>query len=272
MRLEDKDLYMISPETGKKILLNPKTGKRKWPTLMEKKNAARKKKLLPKGNDKLFKKEEWIPSHEIHSEMKVLTSPVMHTSFDRILEQHKPIQHTAFISMCTSTRPYYNSTKWKRFINEFHHKVDMIVTSNGGIIPEAFWDSWPYLNYESGEPHGQKETKLYRKLGYDWMIKFFKTHSYKYVICIMNPHHRIYSVWPESLKELKEGGYIEDYKMIPDIELYELAQDDGFHGSNPNSAGQMYPELHKFILDVIIQQVEDFGYDESKFPKTVFDL
>jgi hypothetical protein len=270
--MKQKYLSTTNPKTGKKVLMNPRTGKRKWPTLMEKKEAGQKQKALPKGDEQLFSKSEWISSDQLDNEKKVLVNPVIHTGFDRILEQHKPIQHTAFLSMCTAVRPYYKSEKWKRFIYEFHHKVDMIVSSNGGIIPENFWESWPYLNYESGPPHYASENTLYRKIGYDWMIRFFKTHSYKYVICVMNLNHRVYSVWPESLKELKEGGYIEDYKMIPDTKLYKLAKDDGFHGSNPNSGGEMFPELHKFILDAIIEQVDKFGYDKSKMPKTIFDL
>ena len=168
------------------------------------------------------------------------------------------------------TRPYHEGPKWKRFVSNFNGKVDMIVSSNGGIIPQEFWYSWPYMNYESGEPHGKKETELYNKVGYEWLLKFFKKHSYKYVICNMNPNHRIYDRFPEAFQLLKDNGYIEDYTMIPSMELYKKVKEDGFSGVN--GMGEMYPDLHKFVLDAMHEQIETYGYDKSKLPKTIFEL
>ena len=143
----------------------------------------------------------------------------------------------------------------------------MIVVSNGGFIPESFWESWPFLNYEAG-PH--EDDILYKKVMYKRMHKFFKTNAYKYVIANFNPRQRNYEPAEQSLRELKEEGYIQDYVLTPSSELYKKAQQDGFRG--PNGAGDMFPDLHKFILNDIINEVERFGYDESKLPKTIFDL
>ena len=147
----------------------------------------------------------------------------------------------------------------------------MIVVSNGGMVPEPFWESWPYLNYEAG-PHENDE--LYKSVMYERMMLFFITmqglgHPYKNVIANFNPKQRNYDPAKESLTELKKVGAIENFAIIPEKELYNKAKDDGFHGS-PNSAGDMFPDLHKFILDGLIQQVETFGYDESKI-RTIYD-
>jgi hypothetical protein len=223
-------------------------------------------KTLPKGDEQLFYKAEWISSDKMDNETKCLSLPLLHEAFKRVVETHKPNQPTAFLSLCTATRPYYHSQKWKKFKESFGNKVDMIVVSNGGMVPEPFWESWPYLNYEAG-PHDQDD--LYKEVMYNRMITFFKNKSYKNVIANFNPKQRNYEPAKESLTELKNEGYIEDFVIIPEQELYNEAKDDGFHGS-PNSAGDMFPDLHKFILDGLIQQVETFGYDESKI-KTIYD-
>jgi len=206
-------------------------------------------KILPKGDEKLFTKKEWISSDQMDCETKVLNLPILHETFERIMEQHIPTQPTAFLSLCTSTRPYYRSQKWRKFQESFGPKVDMIVVSNGGMVPEPFWESWPYLNYEAG-PH--ENDKLYQDLMYDRMMLFFTTmhglgHPYKNVIANFNPKQRNYDPAKESLTELKTQGVIKKFAIIPEKELYNRAKEDGFHGS-PNSAGDMFPDLHKFIL------------------------
>ena len=228
-------------------------------------------KFLPKGDEKLFRSDDWIPSSEMDCETKVLKLPILHEAFERVVEQHIPTQPTAFLSLCTSTRPYYRSQKWRKFQESFGPKVDMIVVSNGGMVPEPFWESWPYLNYEAG-PHENDE--LYKSVMYERMMLFFITmqglgHPYKNVIANFNPKQRNYDPAKESLTELKKVGAIENFAIIPEKELYNKAKDDGFHGS-PNSAGDMFPDLHKFILDGLIQQVETFGYDESNI-RTIYD-
>ena len=223
-------------------------------------------KFLPKGDEKLFRLDDWIPSSAMDCETKVLNLPLLHEAFERVVEQHIPRQPTAFLSLCTSTRPYYHSIKWKKFKESFGPKVDMIVVSNGGFVPEPFWESWPYLNYEAG-PH--EDDTLYRSVMFDRMLIFFKNNLYKNVIANFNPKQRNYQPAFDTLSILKNDGYIENFAIVPERELYNRAKEDGFHGS-PNSAGDMFPDLHKFILDGLIQQVETFGYDESKI-KTIYD-
>jgi len=233
-----------------------------------------KDKNILRGNDLIFEKKDWIPYSLMDTEIKNLDLPILHEGFERVVKQHIPTQYTAFLSLCTATRPYYLSKKWKTFKEEFGHKVDMITVSNAGFFPELYWESWPVLNYGPVEgppyPVDEIDDKKYHRLLIDRMVQFFSHNEYKYVIANFHPKQRSYKMGTESMSILKSKGLIEDYSIIPTFELYEKAREDGFRG--PNGAGDMFPDLHKFILDVIIQQVEDFGYDESKFPKTVFDL
>ena len=41
-------------------------------------------KVLPKGNEKLFSKSEWISSDEMDCETKVLNLPILHEAFERV--------------------------------------------------------------------------------------------------------------------------------------------------------------------------------------------
>ena len=224
--------------------------------------SAVKDKRINQGNETLFKIEEWVPSSEIDNEEKILSHPIMHESFNRILEQHVPVQKTAFLSLCTSTRPYYNSAKWSKFIDTFQHKVDLIVVSNGGMIPEKFWESYPYLNYDGGDHF---DIKIYQDIMYDRMVRFFERHKYDYVIANFRPNLINHEPAHLSLKLLKENGYIKDYAVVPDEETYERARELGFRP--PHGSGDMFPDLTVTVLDALKQQVELFGYDESLIPK-----
>jgi hypothetical protein len=218
-------------------------------------------KIIPKGNRKLFEEHEWVPTAELTGEKNVLTSPLLHEAFNRIVNQHVPVQKTAFLSLCTATRPYYNSKKWKKYIAEFKNKVDMIVVSNGGMMPEEFWESYPYLNYDAGD---HEDDDLYISVMYDRMLEFFKNNKYEYVLANFSHKQRNSIAAEQSLSELKRDGYIKDYVLIPSKELYEKAQSDGWlEGPGRNGAGLMYPDLHKFIFLKLVSQIEHWGYNKS---------
>ena len=76
------------------------------------------------GDNKLFPKVEWVPAEELFGENQVLKHPIMHKAFERILNQHKVIHSTALLSLCTDTRPYHFSLKWKKYLEYFDKKVD----------------------------------------------------------------------------------------------------------------------------------------------------
>jgi len=204
-------------------------------------------KTIRAGNNKLFSNDEWVPATELFGEIKVLNHPLMHEAFDRILDQHVIKQPTAYLSLCSATRPYYYSTKWKEYVKHFDNKVDFIVVSNGGMIPEEFWLSYPYLNYDAGD---HEDDVLYKKVQYDRMTRFFKRHLYDYVIANFSPLQRNAEPAEKSLSELKDAGYIKDYILIPDEATYKKAQSQGW------IAGDMFPDLQPVIFGRLKEQVE----------------
>ena len=218
-----------------------------------------KDKTLHAGDNKLFSDDEWVSPSELFGEIKVLNHPLMHEAFDRILDQHVIKQPTAFLSLCSATRPYNYSTKWKEYIKHFDNKVDFIVVSNGGMIPEEFWLSYPYLNYDAGD---HEDDVLYKKVQYDRMTRFFKRHLYDYVIANFSPSQRNAEPAEKSLSELKDAGYIKDYILIPDEATYKEAQSKviRFTLSDKQSqgwiAGDMFPDLHPVIFGRLKEQVE----------------
>ena len=202
------------------------------------------------GDNKLFPKVEWVPAEELFGENQVLKHPIMHKAFERILNQHKVIHSTALLSLCTDTRPYHFSLKWKKYLEYFDKKVDFIVVSNGGMIPEDFWLSYPFLNYDAGV---HENDELYKKIMYERMILFFKKHSYKYVIANFSYKQRNAQPAKQSLTKLKMDGFIKDFIVIPDVDTYKEAQKRGW------VYGAMFPDLHPIIFKKIINHVELWG-------------
>jgi len=116
-------------------------------------------KLINWGDEKVFKREEWVDPTTIYGDdLTIFNAPIMYYGFNRIMNLHQPRHSVAFVSLCTKTRPYYNSRKWATFIKEFGGHAEFIVASNAGIIPFEFWDSYPYTVYE-GE-HKKNTTLL----------------------------------------------------------------------------------------------------------------
>ena len=210
------------------------------------------------GDNKLFSEAERVLSTEINNEEKILKHPILHEAFDRIVEQHVPNQSTAFLSLCTATRPYNKSKKWKGFINKFGGKVDMIVVSNGGMMPQQFWKSWPYLNYDGGDHY---DIQMYKDIMHARLLKFFRKHNYSNVIANFRPNLINHQPAHDALAILKEEGSIGDYIVMPNQELYDKAQSLGW--KPPHGQGDMFPDLTDTILSALIAQVEEFGYDDD---------
>ena len=224
-----------------------------------------KDKITNKGNKDLFDISEWISPQDINNEEKILMSPLMHESFERILLKHKPTSQTAFLSLCTASRPYDKSVKWKAYVKNFDKKVDFIVVSNGGMIPKQFWNSYPYLTYDGGDHY---DVEMYQYIMFYRMVRFFRQHKYKFVIANFRPNLINYEPAHKSLKLLKELGFIEDYVVVPDEETYNKAKDLGWRP--PHGVGDMFPDLTQTIFSNITEQVEKFG-DKVEYKPTGTD-
>lgn len=190
------------------------------------------------GSERLIPKKEWLPPSAIQGEeIKTLRSPMIEKAFQEILRQYKPKHDVALVSLCTATRPYSKSRKWKTFIEKFGDDADMIVCSNGGIIPLEFESCYPYLTYDA---HGEgKYDKLYINTMYRRMSIFFEKFKYKKIILNFRPNMR---------NRIGALAFQRDYKgdaeviILPTKEIYGDIQKAGF------PEGRMFPDLATPVL------------------------
>ncbi len=219
-----------------------------------------KDKTILTGRDDLIPREKWIPASEMETELQILNDKhgIFNDAFQKILTEHKMESEVAFFSLCTSTRPFHLSPKWRTFIELFKN-VDFVVQSNAGIIPQKWFTSFPYLNYE-GEPT-IVGTPLYKEVLGNRLDSFLTHHPYPYILANFTPNQRNTTPTIEVLERLKGNGTIKDFSVIPNSKLYESARRDGW--GKPNGKGAMFPTLHRFILDSLREQLDHWASDDG---------
>lgn len=206
-------------------------------------------KKVNKGLETLIPKSEWVLEKEIQgTDAMVLQHPIMLKAFKRILELHKPKKKIAFVSLCSSTRPYSKSRKWKKFKEEFEKDCDLIIASNGGIIPIVFEECYPYLTYDA---HGQSQfDEMYIKYLYTRLMKFFSTHHYDYIIFNFRPGLR---------NRIAANAFVKNFKgnskvyILPTQKGYNEARKDKFKpygGRYPDLSDAVMKELKEAILEI----------------------
>ena len=160
----------------------------------------------------------------------------------------------AFFSLCTSTRNFALSPKWRTFIELFGNEVDLIVQSNAGIIPQKWFSAFPYLNYD-GEPT-IVGTPLYKEVLGNRLTEFLNAHPYPYILANFKNHQRNTGPNIEVLTRLRENGTIKDFAVIPSEELYEQCRRSGWQ--RPLGKGAMFPDLHAHILEAFRSQLDEW--------------
>lgn len=194
------------------------------------------------GSDLLIPKEQWVGVSELQGrEDKVLKHPIINQAFERILELHEPKHKVCLVSLCSSTRPYSKSRKWKKFIEEFGSDADLIICSNGGIIPIEFESCYPYLTYDA---HGMSEfDDLYVKITYERLMLFFNKHHYDRIVFNFRPTLRNRKSALMFKQTYKKGSEI---LILPTPMVYEAARREKFQPS-----GNRYPDISKLVLEQI---------------------
>lgn len=190
------------------------------------------------GSERLIPRAEWVDAETIQGdEMKVMKSPVIKKAFQKICAEYHPKHKVCVVSLCTTSRPYSKSRKWKTFIKEFGENADLIVCSNGGIIPRDYWDCYPYLTYDA---HAQsKYDKYYVMYCYKNMLEFFGKHHYDKIILNFRPNMR---------NRIAALAFQRDFKgdaevvILPTVRAYKRAQAGGF------PQGKMYPDLDPNVM------------------------
>lgn len=210
-------------------------------------------KSIPQGGDYLLKKDVWCELTEIQGhDPDVLYSVTMEKAFQNIITTHTMHHRIALFSLCTATRPYSVSRKWSTYLKEFEKDCDLIIHSNGGIIPIEYEGQFPYLNYDA---HGEKKyDKIYIEVGIRRMKEFLSRHPYQFIL--FNYRHNMRNVkiaeavGPWAVK----SGFTQEYAILPTKAHYERAQKEGF----ADAGYKMYPELWPSILNEVKQQIEDW--------------
>lgn len=197
------------------------------------------------GSDLLIAKNKWVPEKEIQgTDEMVLMHPMMEEAFQNIVKLHRPKHKVALVSLCTSTRPYSKSRKWKEFARLFGADADLIICSNGGIIPIEFENCYPYLTYDA---HGQKKyDQLYCRVVYRRLMEFFGAHRYERIVFNFRPglRNRASAL---KFKQMYDGKT--EVFILPTQGGYKAAQRRGF------PSGKMYPDLDKVVIDELSQAI-----------------
>ena len=212
---------------------------------------ARADKSIPQGGTYLLEKEAWGSLIEIQGhDPDVLFSEVMEEAFQQILLKHRRGRPIALFSLCTATRPYSLSKKWAQYIKLFEKNCDLIIHSNGGIIPIEFEGQYPYLNYDA---HGERRfDNDYIEVGIRRLKEFLTKHPYRFIL--FNYRHNMRNVYiaREVGPWAVANGLCEEYAISPTEDDYKVAQAEDF----VQAGFKMFPEMWPSVLDKLDQQIK----------------
>lgn len=202
-----------------------------------------------KGHNYLFSEEE-IASREdckiseLEGEEKVLNSQAVDDAFERILADFKPKHNKVIFSLCSSSRPYITSLKWKSFHEHFGDVADLVICSNGGIIPIEYMCCFPFMEYDAHRANAGTD-QLYKDKMKERLTRFLDKFGKDYEVII-------YSFLPssrnaEAIREMNGAGGV----LLPTHEVYRDIIDNGCPGVNsrryPQCARQAIDEMAKHL-------------------------
>lgn len=204
------------------------------------------------GRDLLIPKEDWVDASELFGDVdepssKIPTHKVVVKANERILELFKPKNKIAVVSRCTSSRPYIKSQKWKEINKQVGDACDLIVVSSAGVIPQEFWDCYPFCTYDDITP----PDKFWMDYVENSLVKFFENNKYDLIVFYMTPncHHRRKGILDRVIKRIDTKCVI-----LPTIDVYNEARKENF---KPFS--RMFPECGHQCIDELKSVV--FGGD-----------
>jgi predicted RNA-binding protein len=206
---------------------------------------------INRGDEQLLRRDEWVEAQAIQGSPELIfNSPIINKAQERILDQFTPTHPIAFVSWCTSTRPYSKSPKWKMFEKELA-EVDFLVASNAGVIPMAYESSYPYLTYDA---HHQPEfDEFFIIYMTRFFIRFFTLKHYDYLVINSSPTERGRKRKSSILagRYLQQRKHIKDYAVVPSPEVYAAIKYD-------NIRHRMFPDIQPPVLGQIKETIEKF--------------
>lgn len=213
----------------------------------------------------LFSKEE-IASREdckiseLEGEEKVLNSQAVDDAFERILADFKPKHNKVIFSLCSSSRPYITSLKWKSFHEHFGDVADLVICSNGGIIPIEYMCCFPFMEYDAHRANAGTD-QLYKDKMKERLNKFLDKFGKDYEVII-------YSFLPssrnaEAIREMNGAGGV----LLPTHEVYRDIIDNGCPGVN----SRRYPQCARQAIDEMAKHLGvEVKLPFSQQPKKLF--
>lgn len=218
-----------------------------------------------KDHNYLFSKEE-IASREdckiseLEGEEKVLNSQAVDDAFERILADFKPKHNKVIFSLCSSSRPYITSLKWKSFHEHFGDVADLVICSNGGIIPIEYMCCFPFMEYDAHRANAGTD-QLYKDKMKERLTRFLDKFGKDYEVII-------YSFLPssrnaEAIREMNGAGGV----LLPTQSVYRDIIDNGCPGVN----SRRYPQCARQAIDEMAKHLGvEVKLPFSQQPKKLF--
>lgn len=127
---------------------------------------------------------------KIVGEENVLKSPIFAEAFDTICKIYEPQHEIAVFSLCTQTKPFSQSMKWRGIIKMFGGWTDLIVCSSAGIIPLQYENCYPFDTYDSHSGHAGDESlsDLSKNLFEYRCQTFLSRFKWKKVVFLLDPY------------------------------------------------------------------------------------
>lgn len=205
-------------------------------------------------SDILIPREEWVEPSELEGEEAVLNSTHMKMAHAKMLDLHEADNNVCLLSLCTATRPYSKSFKYKTFIKTFGEFCDLVINSNGGVIPISFEECYPFMTYNARRKN-KKFDQLYYHTLCERLFEFLQTFKYDYVVANFNPDQRNYKYAVDVLTYSLEKGLIKGFRFAPSAALRERYKTVGktYHQKlNPDT----HPLILKDITDAIMNPTD----------------
>lgn len=176
-------------------------------------------------------------------EEALLNNPLIDELCEKMRNDYTPSHKYVIFSLCTSTRPYIKSPKWKAFYNNFGDSCDLVICSNGGIIPIEYQYCYPFMTYDA---HGNSKTdELYKQKFKERLDKFLELHANKW-------EKMVFSFLPTSRnREVVNTYTYPNMAVLPSKDVYDRIRADGSPGVNimrfPQCAHQHLDEISEYL-------------------------
>ncbi len=214
------------------------------------------------SGDILISRSDFVNATKLGGDAKLLKDPTgtFARAFEAILEKHEPEHKVAIFSLCTADRPYSVSDKWKLFIERFEAISDLIVYSNGGVIPLPFEHQFPFKTYDAKATPRVKIAERYREVVGGRIKTFLETHRYDHVIFATLVKNRFRPALPDLCAELAGSGCIKGFAIMPDEALNEKIE----ALSSKNFHDQLQPLSTEPFLQALERQLQAWGYGKEE--------